>query len=91
MSYKTLKEAEDYYYGNIAQTNDEEGKLESWLAMQDIEETRDKSIMEEFGEIEEMAKDLAVEAGIVYPSSVFENDAEEDIEKLAVKEAEENL
>jgi len=44
-----------------------------------------KTIMEEFGEIEEMAKDLAVEAGIVYPSSVFENIAEEDLEAEDVK------
>lgn len=87
MKFSNLKEAEDFYYGNIATTNDEESKLESWLAEQEIEKT--KSIMEEFADIEEATKDLAKESGIVYPSSVFENDAEEDLEVEAVK-AEEN-
>jgi len=42
MEFKTIKDAEDYYFENIAQTNnmhgEEQTRLANWIDEQDIED-----------------------------------------------------
>lgn len=60
MVFKSFQEAEEYYFENLAKTNnmhdEEESALERWLENQEIEEREDfeeDEILEDFNDEEE--------------------------------------
>jgi len=46
MQFKTMSEAEDYFWAHLAKHNDDERGLEFWLSDQEIEETAEEDTVE---------------------------------------------